>query len=94
MIITKLNKTTKRASNFISSYNYSSNYDILEAYKNCSGDKIRAWKQCKKLCYENNGHDLKVLGHNSFYFSAGFIAVNDLYIITACNYFIIPDFKN
>ena len=46
---------------------------LYRAYGRCSEAKRKAWEGCKKLCLEKNGADLRIIGHNTSFFSAGFI---------------------
>ena len=88
-----LNNKTKKAISMINAYNYASDYNIYQAYKKPSYNKVKAWETCKKQCLENNGKNLKIIGHNSSYFSAGFTFEKDnkkyLFYITYANNFII-----
>lgn len=54
-------------------YNNSDDLTIWDAYKNPSRRKEQAWKYCKNLCNDFNGRNLKVVGHNTTIFSAGFV---------------------
>lgn len=88
-----LNNTTKKALDMVRAWKLSSCYDIFEAYERPSYNKVRAWETCKKQCEEKNGYGLVITGHNSSFFSAGFMFEQDskkyLQYITHCNDFII-----
>ena len=58
-------------------YKRSDCYSLYEAYDSYSDAKERAWQYCKDLCCEKNGRGLKVIGHNSNFFSAGFLYEED-----------------
>ena len=46
---------------------------IWGAYERPSRNKEIAFDECEKLCYFNNGRDIKVISFNTFNFSVGFI---------------------
>ena len=54
------------------SYKRSTIDSIYKAYKKPSVLKTRAWYYCERLCDELNGRNLKVVGKNCNFFSAGF----------------------
>lgn len=53
-------------------YRRSNMHRLEDAYTSYSPAKGAAWDYCRRLCYENNGHGLKVIATNTFTFSAGF----------------------
>lgn len=61
----------------ISRHNRSEDYDIFQAYKSSSREKQEAWKYCKNLCEEQNGRNLKIIGKNCSFFSAGFFYTDE-----------------
>lgn len=67
-----MNKLEKRALANYPTWKKSNLNSIFSAYKNPSYDKQKAWEDCKALCYEKNGHNLKVVNHGTWFFSAGF----------------------
>ena len=86
-----LNNTTKKAQAFINAYNRSSMYDIQDAYKKPSTRKTRADYNCRIMMESEGGHNYKIIGYNSSFFTVAWIAGKDLRIETACNSFIIPN---
>lgn len=88
-----LNNTTEKAQAMFRAWKLSDCFDIYEAYSRPSGAKVIAWHTCQKQCEEKNGYGLKITGHNSSFFSAGFMFEQDgkkfLQYITHCNDFII-----
>ena len=58
-------------------YLRSDEYDIWDAYKQPSRRKEAAWEACIKDCEEHGGYGLKVAGHNTTTFSAGFLFKDD-----------------
>lgn len=50
---------------------------LEDAYKAPSEAKQCAWIRCIGLCKGNNGCDLRIIGHNTQKFSAGFVHVKD-----------------
>lgn len=66
------NKMTKREQAILKSYEDSSMENLHDAYGKFSKEKADAWERCKELCKRYYGHDLRILGANTFFFSAGF----------------------
>ena len=66
-------ENTKVIKNQYNSYLRSDEYDIWDAYKQPSRRKERAWEACIKDCEEHGGYGLKIAGHNTSTFSAGFL---------------------
>lgn len=72
----------------------SSDDNIFKAYDSPSMKKIEAWEYCEDVCKRYNGHDLRVIGHSCYKFTAGFIGekedketggVKDIFVfITDC----------
>ena len=86
-----INNNTKKAQAFINAYNRSSMYDLQDAYRNPSTRKTRADYLCRVMMQSENGHNYKIIGYNSSFFTVAWIAGNDLRIETAYNSFVIPD---
>lgn len=53
-------------------YRNSDCYSLWQAYDSFSRQKEEAWLYCEDLCQKKNGRGLKVIGHNTSFFSAGF----------------------
>lgn len=89
MNTTKLNRTTKRAENWIEGYFRSCYYSIDDFYNRPSYNKIRVEKECINRMLSINGKGYKVLGGNSSFFTCGYLSEDEktLYIETACNTF-------
>ena len=47
--------------------------DLDDVYGRYSTAKHRAWRDCERRCAERNGYGLSVIGHNTSYFTAGFV---------------------
>ena len=75
--MTEIKSTTQRGQQMCRAYKWSNKYNIHSAYDRPSLRKINAWEYCKKLCEENNGYGLKITGHNTCTFSAGFLFNKD-----------------
>lgn len=58
-------------------YLKSDEYDIWDAYKQPSRRKEKAWEACIEDCEKHDGHGLKIAGHNTCTFSAGFLFNDD-----------------
>ncbi len=65
--MTKVNKA------IVDAYHWSDKTNLYMAYGSVSAKKVEAWNHCKELCEQKNGWGLKVIGANSFFFSAGFM---------------------
>ena len=63
---------TKKIKEIYERYLDSDTYDLFDAYGRPSERKREAWKECKALCEKMGGTDLRIIGHNSSFFSAGF----------------------
>lgn len=61
----------------LTSYNLSTKDDIWQAYGKPSSKKVEAWKDCKRLCKEYDGKNLRIVGANNYFFSAAFHYVKD-----------------
>lgn len=63
----------RQAENAYDRYLESEDDALYKAYGKFSKKKIEAWEDCRRLCYEYNGHDLKIITHNTYVFTAGFV---------------------
>ena len=86
-----INNNTKQAQHFINAYNRSSMYDLQNAYLKPSTRKTRADYNCRMMMQSEGGHNYKIIGYNSSFFTVAWIAGNELRIETAYNSFIIPN---
>ena len=86
-----INNNTKQAQHFINAYNRSSVFTLREAYANPSTAKTRADYNCRMMMQSEGGHNYKIIGYNSSFFTVAWIAGKDLRIETACNSFVIPN---
>ena len=68
---------TKRMKEAYERYLNSNNYNLYYVYNYFSSAKAEAWEYCKELCKDYGGSDLKVIGANSNFFSAGFTFTED-----------------
>lgn len=64
---------TKQLKRAYKQYRKSDNYDLRDCYGRFSEAKAQAWDYCIDLYLKYNGYALKVIGHNSMQFSAGFV---------------------
>lgn len=67
---------TTRESNALSRYaDYlrSSATDLSHAYDRYSTAKAQAWRYCENLMEKHDGWGLRVISHNCFMFTAGFM---------------------
>lgn len=54
----------------------SSDYELYHVYGRYSQAKANAWEYCVRLMEEYHGHGLRIIGHNSCFFSCGFEGVD------------------
>lgn len=89
MYTTKLNKNTKKASNWIKQYNNSFCYSVLNFYGNCSGRKEAIENDIIKKMNDNNCYGYKVLSGNCSFFTCAYKNNDDsiLYVETIGNTF-------
>ena len=64
----------KRQAAVVDSYERSDKTELYHAYHSVSARKMQAWEDCKKIYAEHETRisELRILGANSFQFSAGF----------------------
>ena len=86
-----INNNTKQAERYINAYNRSNMYDLQDAYIKPSTRKTRADYNCRMMMQSEGGHNYKIIGYNSSFFTVAWIAGNALRIETAFNSFIIPN---
>ena len=86
-----INNNTKQAQHFINAYNRSSMYDLQDAYVKPSTRKTRVDYNCRMMMQSEGGHNYKIIGYNSSFFTVAWIAGNALRIETAYNSFVIPE---
>ena len=86
-----INNNTKQAERYINAYNRSKMYNLQDAYRTPSTRKTRADYNCRMMMQSEGGHNYKIIGYNSSFFTVAWIAGNALRIETAYNSFIIPD---
>ena len=86
-----INNNTKKAQAFINAYNRSDIFSLNQAYGRPSNEKTRADYNCRMMMQSEGGHNYKIIGYNSSFFTVAWIAGNALRIETAYNSFIIPN---
>ena len=86
-----INNNTKQAERYINAYNLSSMYDLQDAYVKPSTRKTRADYNCRMMMQSEGGHNYKIIGYNSSFFTVAWIARNSLRIETAYTSFVIPN---
>lgn len=62
----------KQAIEAYTRYKKSTAYSLCDVYGRFSDNKRRAWEQCEETCDYCGGYDLKVISHNTCFFTAGF----------------------
>ena len=63
----------KRMENAYNNWCNSNDTELRHVYGRPSFRKEDAWDFCKMLCGEYNGSNLRIISHNGFQFTAGFI---------------------
>ena len=86
-----INNNTKQARRYIDAYNRSEIYSLNQAYRTSSTKKTRADYNCRMMMQSEGGHNYKIIGYNSSFFTVAWIAGNALRIETAYNSFVIPN---
>ena len=86
-----INNNTKQAERYINAYNRSDIYSLNQAYGKPSNEKTRADYNCRMMMQSEGGHNYKIIGYNSSFFTVAWIAGNALRIETAANSFVIPN---
>ena len=86
-----INNNTKKARAYINAYNRSEIYSLNQAYGKPSTANTRADYNCRMMMQSEGGHNYKIIGYNSSFFTVAWIAGKDLRIETAYNSFVIPD---
>lgn len=68
----------KRQAAIVETYERSDRTELYHAYHSMSAKKVEAWENCKRIFAEHETHisELRILGANSFQFSAGFEFIN------------------
>lgn len=54
-------------------YNNSAATELYHVYGSFSAAKAKAFDRCKEIVYQYNGRGLKIIGHNGYCFSVGFL---------------------
>lgn len=75
----------KRDLRFLNEYMHSYNYSIYDCYAKPSANKRIAYMETLAYMESMGGTDYRILSHNTFTFTCGFIVNDELYIITKDN---------
>jgi len=77
---------TKANKRVLESYLRSDAYELIDVYKSCSERKRQAFLHCKARMRMNLGRELKIISHNSNFFSCAFLhevlGITHLMVIT------------
>ena len=89
MNTTRLNKTTKKAENWVKEYKNSFCSSVKSFYGKCSSAKIEVENTIKERARANNCCNYKVLNGNCSHFTCGYMSRDNktLFIETASNIF-------
>ena len=69
----KLSNHNSKRDYYITRYNRSFDYSLLDVYKNPSQAKRNAYTMCMRKFYENDGWGAKILSFNCHMFTFGFL---------------------
>ena len=93
-IIKHISKNSQKGMNYLHSFEVAKakNIDCLEkVYGRYSNEKARADYHCRMMMESEGGHDYKIIGYNSSFFTVAWIAGNALRVETAYNSFVIRE---
>lgn len=77
-----LNKTTKKAMEWINAYERASKNSVYEFYRCPSNRKIQAEAIIRQCMQKEGGSNYKIMGGNSSFFTCGYMASNKLVVFT------------
>lgn len=77
-----INANTKKASRFVNAYNRSKETNLRECYNTYSTAKACAERDCRRMMYNENGKDFRIISFNTFGFSCGWIVGDTLRVET------------
>ena len=82
----------KRQESIVNRYFNSYDTELWEVYGSFSQRKWQAFEDCKRIMKERDGYGLRIIGHNTSFFSVGFRTKDDktLVYITHCGTEDIP----
>ena len=86
-----INNNTKQAARYIDAYNRSEIYNLNQAYGKPNTEKTIADYNRRMMMQSEGGHNYKIIGYNSRFFTVAWIAGKDFRIETAYNSFIITN---
>ena len=69
----KIGSSTKMANYVRNLWEKSNDFILSDVYRTCSQNKVRAMQYCIDLKERLNGHDLRIISHNSMVFSVAFV---------------------
>lgn len=82
----------KQAEKWVEAYWKSHDTELCHIYKRYSHEKEKAMYQCRCKMYEENGHNLRIISHNTNIFVVGWkTPSNDYRIETPNNSYLIID---
>lgn len=85
----RLSKNSKRAKRFIELLEKSEDIFLHDVYERYSQAKAIAWNHCFNECKHDGGLHFRILSHNTFGFTCGWIAPYGYRIETPGNTYII-----
>lgn len=85
----RLPRYSKRAMRFIRLLEESQDVTLFDVYTRYSQAKAIAWNHCYNECKRDGGHHFRIISHNTFGFTCGWIAPYGFRIETPSNTYII-----
>lgn len=85
----RLSRKSKRAQRFIHALEQSEDMYLHQVYGRYSQSKAIAWNHCWNECLRDGGMHFRILSHNTFGFTVGWIAPYGYRIETPSNTYII-----
>ena len=90
--MTLLHSNTKKAQGFRWSYDRATATKLDDVYKSCSPAKRRAEFECRRMMYNECGHDFRIMSANTFRFTCGWLNPDGTFRVeTDCNSYVIAD---
>ena len=84
-----IKSTTARGARFVDAYNRSRYSRLFQVYGSYSTAKACAEQDCRRWCYEENGHDFRIISYNCMQFTAAWKTDAGLRVETAAGSYLV-----
>lgn len=81
--------TTVKGQNYVNAYTQSKNYFLMNCYKSYSNAKMLAELECRRIMEQEKGYMFKIISHNVFFFTCGWMTKNGLRVETPNNSYLV-----